>query len=249
MLFEDYFVYSNILRSDPSKLFDAIASDKSFTPEHKYLSSVTLGQLRAYFHVVESHRIASKKDTAFILRMTNLELKETKTRIRRVIKFWNRHYNVYLAYKHKFSAFIGGYQVQGNGIISHIYVRHERGKKVLTSAIPCEIDAIDYYEDIVDDLASIFRSLIDNFVLYIINCGRPFFPEFPVLAIEIVSKEEQTRLQELIDKMPFYSTKIGYAANMRYSPKAAKRIISRMKREFIYESSKDILSKGVVDFL
>ena len=248
MLFEDYFVYSSTLRSDPSQLFNAVASDKSFTSETKELNDITLPKLRNCLHISESYPTASSKDSAFLTRMTTLHLKEIKKRIKRLIRFWTRYYTVYLAYKHKFSALIGGYDVLGNSIVSFTYVRHNRGKSIHTSVIPCEIDAIDYYEDIVDDLSSVFRSLIDNFVLYVINCGKPFFPELPVLPANSLSTESQTKLQELIDKMPFYSTRIGYALKMELSPRKWKTISSRMKKEFIYESKQDILSRGAIDF-
>lgn len=250
MLFEDFLTYSHALRTDSSTLPSLLASKSGvISDEIKALRKLRAKDMTNFLHIVDIAFHVPRGERVFFRQTQDKGIRDIYARLKRLITFWNNHYHVYLKYKHSFSAILGLYQIERGNLSSHIYLRtkftNKAKSRVHLLIIGCDLPTITYYQEIGDDLTIVLNFLLNTFLYYIYNCGRPFFPPFPSQSLQGV---DGPRLQAIVDALPFRKVDTALRMNVNILGPRRQAIISKLARDYAYQIGRDPLVRGTLSF-
>lgn len=121
----------------------------------------------------------SNTEKQFVKGVLKIILTDVQERIKRIIKFYNDYHRVYNKYKHIFTAQIGTYSIENDIVKPRIFIKDEcKDEKGFlqkcTYVLPTDIETIEYFEKIKNNVLVVFLTLLESHIHSIQNCGKPF---------------------------------------------------------------------------
>lgn len=169
---------------------------------------------------------------------------DTYVSLKNILRFYAKFYRIYIKYKHIFAAILGTHSTifdfQNRNIVyrSQIFIR-DYTNGFATYIVPTtSIDSVDYYEDIINSIFTVFLNLIIAHLSSLNNLGHPFI--IPVYPKEDLASQ---KLQEIVSKVNHYpnpfvpiDTEISFTENL------SKKVILKLQKEKIFKLKSDIFN-------
>ena len=174
MSLEDYLVYSHHLRNPLRDFHKKIAARNTQVPENEinYLKGIVKKDINSYLLLPKSSDFQFQQEENDLVRSyLNNIVTDMYNKIRNILKFYNRYYRIYIRYKYVLPSILGlysrTYDIKSNTniISSFIYIRDnldKKGKNKFNTYIiqATGLDVLTYFEDIADDIDTIFQFLV-----------------------------------------------------------------------------------------
>jgi hypothetical protein len=250
MLLEDYIAYSHHLRRSLTDLPKTIVSKNIglISNEIAHLKKLKLGDIRGYLLFPSLHDLnLGKEDRKFVSQVLRNIAKDIHNKIREITKFYQLYYRVYIKYKHIFTAVVGQHQAIPSPynplqkeVVSHLYVRDHNEGRACTYIVPTTLEALEYYESIIEDIGVVFDNLLTTYIHSMLNMGKPFLiPTEYFLKNESIDQVERWhRIVRDINHVPILLPKQKF--NIILGGNLLKRLNKVLPKQFIYKLNRDI---------
>jgi len=260
MILEDYLTFSHVLRINIKELPRLIVHQRTMgvmKDEIDYLRGLTLSDMGNYllYPYFKTLGLSAKEQRFLKFHLVDLS-KKSLAIIKRLVIFYDRYGRIYARYKHAFTALVGlpgGHFDAASGrtsLSSIIYVRditvdkQSKKDKIVTYLLPTDLVALNYYEDILQDLKVIFSNILSAQLNTLLNKGsRALFPTGDHDNEQ--DKQEWARIANKVNflAIPFYRLQISL------NVKLTKQQRKRLQRNGILDWKHDILQGGIKAFL
>jgi hypothetical protein len=243
MLLEDYFSYSNLTRKSLVNFAESVASVKIelVRDEIKHLEQINTEDISDYllFTAVDELQL-NIDDREFINERLKTFSDDVYQRIKRIVKFYNNYYRVYVKYKHILSAIIGIYGITNNReITSEIYIRDYKNEPA-TYVIPVHLGVLEYYERIKEDIITVFETLIFVYINHLQNIGRPFL----IPSGYFIPDNEKQRWYNIANNTNFLTViDPNLRLNVDLGSEDKQKMQELLPEDFIFKLDRDILMK------
>lgn len=247
MFMEDFLGFSHNLRGPLSTFPKSIASKNYHTVEKEisFLKRCNKNDIKRMllFPDITKFTIEGYEKKLVSKHLQNIA-NDTYLSLKNILRFYRRFYRVYIKYKHIFAAILGTGRERldfaNKNIVysSQIFIR-DYNEGFSTYIIPTtSIDSVDYYEDIIDAIYTVFLNLIIAHLSSLNNLGDPFI--IPVYPKGVSSSE---KLQEIVRKVNHYPNPfVPIQTEISFTENLSNRIISKMQKEKIFKLRSDIFN-------
>lgn len=238
MLMEDYLIYSYFLRNNKKELPYMIMSNTMGLGEKeiRHLRDLDKEGLSKYLLLPTTDRMPLSDDDKKFVQEALDDLSEgVRTRINEITRFYDNYYRVYIRYKHIFSAVIGTYSDEQNKKIPRIFIRDRNKRNDYTYVLPSNIETLQYYEKLNDDLTKVFLILLECHIHYIQNCGKPFL----VPNVFFLAGEKKERWLEIVKRVNSYTGIQPLTVRINVKEDIRQRMLNAFLTEYIFRWDKD----------
>lgn len=159
------------------------------------------------------------------------------SRIKKIVKFFRNHNRVYVKFKHRFPVVLASIQ-QNDGILcTFVRDRHRNTKTEETEsymyALPNSSEALDYYDNIKNEISLVFLSLLEVNILKMQNCGNPFLP------INIHQLNDQSQYREITKKVNLFTTLPNITVRINIKENRVEEMLKALLEDFIFKFAGD----------
>lgn len=195
-----------------------------------------------------SNYVCSKSQKSLlrsILRRTAITLRQF---LQEIVEFRMRFSIVSNKYKHALVEIMDRYAVIGQTVriecVPQFYVRSKERKppaghaKVCTYIVRVDEPFLDYLDALIGKWATVTVTLIDNYLQWLVNQGKPAFPRH----IDI-KPEERQQAKEAIDKEPSFRHVTNFEGifHIIWKPKAVAKIEKGLQKRHIARLDFDLM--------
>lgn len=242
MLMEDYLYYSRYLRINLRDLPNLIISGemRKENEEINHLKKIIKqkSEFSKYFLLPEIDKLSlSRSDKKYVRQTVNDFYTETRARMREIVNFFNRYYGVYIRYKHVFSAYVASYSTEHHKKNLRIFIRDRFKSKDCTYVLPSDFETLEYYENLNECLTKLFSALLECYIYYIQNRGKPFL----LVDAFFLADDKKKHWSEIVGRVNSFSGIPQYTFKLNVKEHIRKKMIEKLSTEFIFVHDKDIL--------
>ncbi len=195
-------------------------------------------------------------EKAFLRRILSRTAKLLRSCLKDLVSFRCRFVVVYNKYKHTLVEDTSRIAVverdQQLTCLLQLYVRSKeltprtKRPRVYTYVIRVDESLLSYLDSVIDKFATIMVSLVNGHLQWLVNRGKPAFPQ----QVD-VWEDERKELQRILDAEPsfIHVKEVRPEFHVRWKPSAAKRVESGIHRQHIVRLAADHMDpKGLRNF-
>jgi hypothetical protein len=254
MLLEDFAVYSHQLRKSLVDMPTTIASENRgvVLNEINYLEKLSkLKDIRSYllFPNIDLLKL-ERDDRKFVSGVLKNITRDIRSRIKKITIFYRYYYRVYIKYKHVLTAIVGLYYIVSSSrdprqkeVYSHIYIRDRHKGKAYTYILPVGLEALDYYEDLIDDIGLVFNAVLTSYIHSMSNLGKPFLvpTEYFLKGASAEDVQKWRRIVRQVNHIPVLLPTLNF--NVVFARKFPRRLNRILSKRYICKLNRDIYLK------
>jgi hypothetical protein len=246
MILEDFLSYSHYLNATKIELLpDKILDESTVTWKHLgFLRNLSIDKTYDYLLLPRPKKMTlTSEEKRFVSDMLKMLVHDIHDKIGRITGFFVKYNRIYAKYKHVFSAMVGTYAVENNNKMPRIFIRDRYENKKdntveePTYVIPSTLDAFRYYDELKNDISTVFLYLLEAHIQSMQNCGQPFLmPDFYCIAAD-----KKPKWLEIAKKVNFFT---GSLPNLNLRINIKERLVESMlnglSQEYIFKIKEDI---------
>lgn len=102
------------------------------------------------------------------------------------------------------------------------------------------LEALDYYEDLVEDLDLVFDAILTSYMHKMLNLGKPFLipTEYILKHASREDIERWWRIIRQVNHVPILLPQLNF--DLRFEEKLLRRLNRILPKKYIYKLNKDI---------
>jgi hypothetical protein len=246
MVLEDFLSYSHYLNATKIELLpDKILDESTVTWKHlEFLQNLSIDKTYDCLLLSRPKRMTlTNEEKRFVSDILKILVQNIHDRIGRITGFFVNYNRIYARYKHVFSAMVGTYAVENNTKKPRIFLRDRYENKrddtvdESTYVIPTTLEAFRYYDELKNDISTVFLYLLEAHIQSMQNRGQPFLmPDFYCLPAD-----KKPMWLEIAKKVNFFT---GSLPNLNLRINVKERLVESMlnglSQEYIFKIKEDI---------
>jgi len=259
MSLEDYLGHSHHLRLSLGDFSKQIASKNWKVTENEidYLKSLTKKDISKYLLLPDVSKLNVDYNDIKIVKKNFRNITQiVYKKMRQLLKFYKRYYRVYTKYKHILPAVLGLYarnynleNIQDKDIVTsniyirdRVYVKNKKNRKYKYNTyviLSSGLQSLTYYEQIMEDIKSIFNLLALSYINSMSNLGKPFI----IPANDYIKEEEWFQWEKILKKVNTTSViSPNLEVSLNFVEPLRGKLGTYLPKNTIYKLERDLLS-------